>query len=71
VATIGAAGVSAEALDFHRQLFANSREPLRHEIKRTTGVEVREVVPTTGTAVQAFQLAHSDPTENWSGNGTG
>ena len=69
---------------FHRQLFANSCEPLRQEIKRITGVEVREVVAevkpttgtvvqvfTTGTMVQVFQLAHSVPADNWSGNGNG
>ena len=69
---------------FHRQLFANSCEPLRQEIKRITGVDVREVVaeiePTTGTAVQVFttgsmvqvfQLAQSVPADSWSGNGKG
>src|ERR1700724_3185725 len=44
--------------DFHRQLFNNSADLLRQEIKRITGVEVRESVaevePTTGTVVQAF-----------------
>src|SRR3972149_3969039 len=45
---------AAQVQDFHRQLFADSCEPLRQEIKRITGVEVREAVaeiePTTGTA---------------------
>ena len=44
--------------EFHRQLFTNSSDSLRQEIKRITGVEVREataeVEPTTGTVVQAF-----------------
>ena len=69
---------------FHRQLFKNSCEPLRQEIKRITGVDVREaaaeVEPTTGTVVQifttgtmvqVFQLAQHVPPDNWSGNGKG
>src|SRR5205823_2718370 len=36
-----AAGAS-KVQEFHRQLFANSAESLRQEIKRITGVEVRE-----------------------------
>ena len=44
--------------DFHRQLFTNSAKALRQEIKRITGVEVREataeVETTTGTVVQVF-----------------
>ena len=44
--------------EFHRQLFASSAEPLRQEIKRITGVDVREaaaeVEPATGTVVQVF-----------------
>jgi uncharacterized protein YbcI len=67
---------------FHQELFANSCEPLRQEIKRITGVDVREAIaevePTTGTVVQVFtngtmvqvfQLAQSVPADNWSGNG--
>jgi hypothetical protein len=66
--------------DLHRQLFTNSLDSLREEIKRITGVEVREAtaeietttgtmvkVFTTGTVVQVFLLAGSVPTENWSG----
>jgi len=49
---------AAQVQDFHRQLFATSCEPLRQEIKRITGVEVREataeVEPTTGTVMQVF-----------------
>jgi uncharacterized protein YbcI len=33
---------AAQIQDFHRQLFANASESLRQEIKRITGVEVRE-----------------------------
>jgi len=73
---------AAQVQKFHRQLFANSCEPLRQEIKRITGVDVldatAEVEPTTetvmqvfttGTMVQVFQLAQSVPADNWSGNG--
>src|SRR5438309_2142873 len=49
---------AAQVQEFHRQLFTNSADSLREEIKRITGVEVREataeVEPTTGTAVQVF-----------------
>ena len=49
---------AAKVQEFHRQLFTNSAEPLRQEIKRITGVDVREataeVEPTTGTVVQVF-----------------
>jgi uncharacterized protein YbcI len=75
---------AAQVQKFHRQLFTNSSEPLRQEIKRITGVDVREAtaevepttgtvvqVFTTGTMVQVFQLAQSVPADNWSGNGKG
>ena len=70
--------------EFHRQLFANSCEPLREEIKRITGVAVRESVAevetttgavvqvfTSGAMVQVFLLAHSLPAGAWNGNGSG
>jgi uncharacterized protein YbcI len=73
---------AAQVQEFHQQLFANSSESLRQEIKRITGMDVREatahVEPTTGAVVQAFtsgnvvqvfQLAGSVPTDTWSGNG--
>jgi uncharacterized protein YbcI len=48
----------AQVQEFHRQLFTSSSEPLREEIKRITGRDVREaaaeVDPTTGTVVFAF-----------------
>jgi uncharacterized protein YbcI len=69
--------------DFHRQLFNNSADTLRQEIKRITGVEVREAVTevepttgalvqafTTGTVVQVFLLACNVPGESWSGTGS-
>ena len=75
-------GGCREVQDFHRQLFANSCEPLRQEIKRITGVDVRESVaevePSTGTVVQVFSsgtmvqvflLAHGLPAETWNGTG--
>jgi uncharacterized protein YbcI len=67
--------------EFHRQLFANSSEPLRQQIKQITGAEVREAtveveptsgtvvhVFTTGTMVQVFLLAHPVATDSWSGS---
>jgi uncharacterized protein YbcI len=74
---------AAQIQDFHRQLFTNASESLRQEIKRITGVEVREAtaevepatgavvgVFTTGTTVQVYLLAHSVPTDTWSGSGS-
>jgi uncharacterized protein YbcI len=73
---------AAQVQEFHRQLFASACEPLRQEIKRITGVEVREAaaeveattgtvvqVFTTGTVVQVFLLAHGVPADTWSGSG--
>jgi len=49
---------AAQVQDFHRQLFANSMDELRQEIKRITGRQVREaaaeVETATGTVVHAF-----------------
>ena len=72
---------AAQVQEFHRQLFANSFESLRAEIKRITGVEVREATAevesgtgtvvkafTTGTVVQVFLLARTVPTDTWSGS---
>jgi len=69
--------------ELHRQLFDSSSDSLRKEIKRITGVDVREAsieVDTTsgavvkaftsGTVVQVFLLAHGTPTESWSGSGS-
>lgn len=71
---------AAQVQEFHRQLFASSSEWLRDEIKRITGVPVREakaeIEPSTGTVVQAFTtgsmvqvflLASDVPTQTWSG----
>jgi uncharacterized protein YbcI len=72
---------AAQVQEFHRQLFANSSEPLRQEIKKITGVDVREAtaevetstgtvvkVFTTGTVVQVFLLATGVPEGSWSGS---
>jgi uncharacterized protein YbcI len=68
--------------EFHRQLFKNSVDLLRQEIKRITGVAVGEAAAevetitgavvhafTTGTMVQVFQLAGNISAETWNGNG--
>jgi uncharacterized protein YbcI len=77
---MSAAG-AAQLQEFYQRLFANSSHALREEIRRITGVEVREAaaeiepatgtvmkVFTTGTVVQVFLLAHNVPADNWSGN---
>src|SRR5205823_7014524 len=69
---------AAKVQEFHRQLFANSADFLRQEIKRITGVDVREAtaeietttgtvvqVFTSGTMVQVFQLAQGIPEKTW------
>jgi uncharacterized protein YbcI len=61
---------AAQVQEFHRQLFANSSNSMRQEIKRITGREVREAAAevetatgavvhafTTGAMVQVFLLA--------------
>jgi len=73
---------AARVQEFHRQLFSNSAESLRQEIKRITGVEVREaaaeVEPTTGavvhaftsgTMVQVFLLAQTVSADAWNRSG--
>jgi uncharacterized protein YbcI len=73
---------AAQVQEFHRQLFANSAEALRQEIKRITGVDVREAAAevetktgtvvhafTSGTMVQVFLLAQNLSAETWNGNG--
>lgn len=73
---------AAQVQEFHRQLFQNSADVLRQELKRITGVAVGEAAAeiefttgavvhafTTGTMVQVFQLAERIPAERWNGNG--
>jgi uncharacterized protein YbcI len=75
---------AAQVREFHRQIFDSSSASLREEIKRITGMDVREAIaqiePTTGAVVQAFttgnvvqvfQLNGCLPTESWSTNGQG
>ena len=67
--------------EFHRQLFKDSVELLRREIKRITGVAVGEAAAeletttgavvhafTTGTMVQVFQLAGRISLDAWNGH---
>ena len=75
---------AAQMQEYHRQLFASSSETLRREIKRITGMDVREATTqiepasgavvqafTTGTVVQVFQLSGNSPTHVWSGKEPG
>jgi uncharacterized protein YbcI len=70
--------------EFHRQLFSSSSEVLREEIKKITGVEVREAAAevetatgamvqafTTGTMVQVFLLKQKVALDTWTENGPG
>jgi uncharacterized protein YbcI len=70
---------AAQLQELHRRLFAAASEPLRREIERITGVEVRDAtaeidtaagavveVLMTGTVVQVFLLAEGVATEAWS-----
>lgn len=69
---------AAKVQEFHRHLFSSSDQSLRDEIKRLTGVGVREssaeveidsgaVVHafTSGTMVQVFQMADKVPASAW------
>jgi uncharacterized protein YbcI len=75
---------AAQVQDFHRQLFASSSAALRQEIRRITGVEVREAAAevetktgtvihafTSGTMVQVFLLAQNIPLDIWNGPAEG
>jgi len=69
---------AAKVQEFHRQLFHSASDTLREEIKRITGMNVREAaaeveptsgavvqVFTTGTMVQVFQLSGNVPSGNF------
>lgn len=69
---------AAKVRELHRQLFITSAGSLRQEIKRITGVDVREAAAevepatgtivhafTSGTMVQVFQLSESISPELW------
>lgn len=75
-------GGASQVEEFHQQLFASASDSLRQEIKRITGVNVREAeselatktstvlkVFTTGTVVHVFLLADRIAASAWSGNG--
>jgi uncharacterized protein YbcI len=75
---------AVQVQEFHRQLFASTSDTLRQEIKKITGMEVREATAeiepasgavvqafTTGTMVQVFLLAGSAATETWTGSDAG
>ncbi len=68
--------------EYHRQLFKDSIQLLRKEIRRITGVAVGEAAAevetttgavvhafTSGTMVQVFQLAGRISAETWNGSG--
>ena len=72
---------AAQVQEFHRELFLSACAPLRDEIQKITGVEVREAaaqvepasgtvvqVFSTGTMVEVFLLADRVPASNWSGS---
>ena len=69
---------AAKIQEFHRELFASDSDGMRQEIKRITGVDVREAVAeveretgtvmhvfTSGTMVQVFLLARELSAETW------
>ena len=73
---------AVQVQEFHRQLFKDSADLLRQEIKRITGVAVGEAAAeietttgavvhafTTGTMVQVFQLAGKISAETWNRSG--
>jgi uncharacterized protein YbcI len=72
---------AAQLRDYHRRLFVNAVGALRQDIKRITGVEVRDATADietntgaimqifpTGTVVQVFLLADAVPAESWTGS---
>ncbi len=74
---------AAQVQEYHRELFNSSSDPLRQEIKRIIGVEVREAAAeiesttgtvvkafTTGTVVEVFLLTDAVPADSWSGKGS-
>jgi uncharacterized protein YbcI len=69
---------ATQVQEFHRQLFLTSVDALRDDIRRITGVAVREAAVeietstgavvhafTSGTMVQVFQLAGGVSQEKW------
>ena len=73
---------AVQVQEYHRQLFKDSVDLLRQEIKRITGVAVGEAAAevetttgavvhafTTGTMVQVFRLAGRIPADAWNRRG--
>ena len=73
---------AAQVQEYHRRLFESSVGELREEIKRITGVAVREAAVevetttgavvhafTSGTMVQVFRLVGGITAEVWNGTG--
>ena len=73
---------AVQVQEFHRQLFKNSVDRLRQEIKRITGVAVGEAAAevetttgavvhafTTGAMVQVFRFVSSIPADVWNARG--
>src|SRR5688500_3339865 len=62
---------AAVVQEHYQALFALASGPLRREIGRITGADVRgataDLQEPTGTVVQVFLLAGSVPAETWSG----
>ena len=74
---------ATQVQEFHRQLFQSAAVSLWEEIKRITGVAVREAAVevetttgavvhafTSGTMVQVFRLDSSISAETWRGSGS-
>ena len=74
---------AVQVQEYHRQLFKDSIELLRQELKRITGVTVGEAAAememttgaivhafTTGTMVQVFQLSGRISADAWNGRET-
>ncbi len=75
---------AVQVREFHRELFASASDKLRQEIRRITGVEVREAtaeiesatgtvvaVFTTGTGVHVYLLARGISAETWNAHEDG
>jgi uncharacterized protein YbcI len=75
---------AAQVQEYHRQLFTSSAVGLRQEIKRITGVDVREAAAevetstgtvihafTSGSMVQVFLMSQNLSSEAWNGSGAG
>ncbi|MBI1290587.1 DUF2294 family protein [bacterium] len=73
---------AVQVQEFHRQLFAKSSGAMCHEIKRITGVDVREAAAdveinsgavvhafTSGTMVQVFLLEEAISEDSWKSGG--